>query len=545
MSKGVTTNGLPMPMLPGYNPTYPQREKHHKAHIFDIKQGTMLDFDAKVQDPKDHRDASTGPRADLINRTQTIAQNVTEAKKLNRTDATSTLSSLPTWVEFDRKVLRYYCYFIEAVVSSQVEKQRVRKCVLYYYLDDNTLHIAEPKIENSGIPQGVFVKRHRVPTHKGDRYITPEDLSFGSEIAVYGRIFRIIDSDEFTKQFHDAIGRPLGDPESHPVDEFTQKNMHVPETRHKAMHPFKEYMEARLGKPMLPSIAATQQFLNNDGKVLRFYALWDDTDTYGEKRPYVLHYFLADDTIEVLEVRQPNSGRDPFPCFLSRSKVPKKYEETVNDVIHIGFKGDHRTNYYTVTDLRIGGRIQVYGRDLKVVGCDAFTREFYKANFHMDDSHFPVLPEMVEAEELLPVLSPPEYNGFGTEEDSLGSYLFLQPKVPKRDYKKFIECDGIKLRYLAQFVNPSPADKERRFIVIFFVNDGTLGIFERYDRNSGFVGGKFLERQRIKNEQTNDFFKIADLKFNQPVVINKFAFLITECDQYTSEFLKNNLNHIS
>ena len=25
------------------------------------------------------------------------------------------------------------------------------------------MHVAEPKMENSGIPQGVFIKRHRIP----------------------------------------------------------------------------------------------------------------------------------------------------------------------------------------------------------------------------------------------------------------------------------------------------------------------------------------------------------------------------------------------
>ena len=42
-----------------------------------------------------------------------------------------------------------------------------------------------------------------------------------------------------------------------------------------------------------------------------------------EKRPFVLHYFLADDTVEILEVAQPNSGRDPWPALLKRIKLPK------------------------------------------------------------------------------------------------------------------------------------------------------------------------------------------------------------------------------
>lgn len=59
-------------------------------------------------------------------------------------------SKKPNWVEYDRKVLRFYMYFKEAVTESDVENFRVRKCVLYFYLTDGTVHIAEPKVENSG-----------------------------------------------------------------------------------------------------------------------------------------------------------------------------------------------------------------------------------------------------------------------------------------------------------------------------------------------------------------------------------------------------------
>jgi hypothetical protein len=60
-------------------------------------------------------------------------------------------------------------------------------------------------------------------------------------------------------------------------------------------------------------VEGTQKFFRNDGKVLRFYCQWSDPKMFGEKRPYTVHYFLSDDTVEVLEVPQPNSGRDLYP----------------------------------------------------------------------------------------------------------------------------------------------------------------------------------------------------------------------------------------
>lgn len=63
-------------------------------------------------------------------------------------------------------------------------------------------------------------------------------------------------------------------------------------------------------------------------QVLRFYAMWDDTNSmFGENRPYIIHYYLADDTVEVREVHKPNDGRDPFPVLIKRQRLPKTFVE--------------------------------------------------------------------------------------------------------------------------------------------------------------------------------------------------------------------------
>ena len=60
-------------------------------------------------------------------------------------------------------------------------------------------------------------------------------------------------------------------------------------------------------------------------QVLRFYACWDDSRRpFGDKMPFVVHYYLADDTMEVREVRRRNDGRDPWPLLVRRMPVPKK-----------------------------------------------------------------------------------------------------------------------------------------------------------------------------------------------------------------------------
>lgn len=79
-------------------------------------------------------------------------------------------------------------------------------------------------------------------------------------------------------------------------------------------------------KPLRPyeRYDTLKQFLEQDRRVLCFYCVWDDTgSTFGDLRELVLHYFLADDTIEIREMISPNSGRDTVSRFLRRSKLPK------------------------------------------------------------------------------------------------------------------------------------------------------------------------------------------------------------------------------
>ena len=117
---------------------------------------------------------------------------------------------------------------------------------------------------------------------------------------------------------------------------------------------------------------------SNDGKVLRFWAVWDARDgLYGDRRPYVIHYYLADDTVEVLEVHETNSGRDPFPVFIARAPMPRP------GMSQRGFTVAKRVNKaacYTPADLRIGAAVELHGRTMVLYACDAFTRTWYAQN---------------------------------------------------------------------------------------------------------------------------------------------------------------------
>lgn len=102
----------------------------------------------------------------------------------------------------------------------------MRKCVINHYLDDDTTYISEPRVENSGIPQGVFVKKHRIPKGDGSHY-TWEDFGIRVNMNFYGRVFRVVDADEFTRNFYADQGVDLPRAESYPDDNFDKTRLMV------------------------------------------------------------------------------------------------------------------------------------------------------------------------------------------------------------------------------------------------------------------------------------------------------------------------------
>jgi len=101
--------------------------------------------------------------------------------------------------------LRFFGYFKESVVESRLENYKIRKLVVFYYLEDNSIMISEPKEMNSGTPQGVFLKRQMVLKQDGSGYpLQPNDFRVGLDVGIFGRTLRIYDADEYTREFFDV-----------------------------------------------------------------------------------------------------------------------------------------------------------------------------------------------------------------------------------------------------------------------------------------------------------------------------------------------------
>ncbi|GMF23451.1 unnamed protein product [Phytophthora lilii] len=475
---------------------------------------------------------------------------------------TATRPFNPKFIANDKKVLRFEAYFLEAVHESNLENYRVRRCEVLYYLEDDTLQITEPKVENSGILQGNFVKRHRIPMPESDdrgnmQFFTVRHLNVGEELTFYGRTFHLISADEFTRNYLVSQGVYVPPDEAVPRDPYTVlRQAHMaretgqdPDAHYgKKKYPMKDFMEASLGKFARPS-DHLRRFLAHDRDVLRFFAIWDDTEKlYGIRHRYTLHFFLADNTIEILESYERNSGCDPFPKLLNRAKLSKDPErQACAAVCEEGADGEDVTptaphNYYSWEDLAIGEYLQIYNRRILLLDADASTRAWY------EDHNMPLAAAITVREEVppRPKFTPPPHDGLGSEEDSLQSCYHLLPKAPLKSIESLDTTEV--LRFRARFETEQPEDIARRFVISVIVSDQSVSIIEFIQRNAGIVGGKFLERTRIKRtrpdgsiattEGHSSWLGLDDFYVGARVRMAGRIFVLFEMDEYSAKYME-------
>ena len=173
-------------------------------------------------------------------------------------------------------------------------------------MEDSTIMITEPKEMNSGIPQGVFLKRQAVMKSGTQDILVPADFFIGETVEIYGRQFKVTDADPYTRDFFKSAMK-VELPETMPVPEDSFKKSQVPVVTKKDKMMI-DFLEHSLGGG---KVASQKQFLDNDRKVLKF-------NVHCDGEPFIIHYYLADDTMDIRQVHFPNNGKDRFPLLLKR-----------------------------------------------------------------------------------------------------------------------------------------------------------------------------------------------------------------------------------
>lgn len=69
---------------------------------------------------------------------------------------------MPTWIAYDKQILAFDAYFQETLQEIHNSPYQIRKVKIFFYLEDGTIKVIEPKVQNSGIPQGKHKKNTKL-----------------------------------------------------------------------------------------------------------------------------------------------------------------------------------------------------------------------------------------------------------------------------------------------------------------------------------------------------------------------------------------------
>ncbi|GAB5036391.1 protofilament ribbon protein of flagellar microtubules [Nannochloropsis oceanica] len=293
--------------------------------------------------------------------------------------ASAVVDSPPPWLQKDdREVLRYYAYSHEPVYEGgdvNVKVFRVRYFTIYYFTSSGMLSVKEPAQVNSGITQGTYLRKQKVPkatcqqqlegNERNPRFFSPSDFAVGATVAFYGRPLVITDADTYTREWHArTLGQPLGARLDSPVDGHRNQRLCMEQpllVRRQKQEVRRQQEREQQGQDNAVAIPKTRKLLpypRRDTKVLRFFCAFGDERCVGGPHRCVLYYYVGNQEMEIKETKE--QGRYHFPNFLNRQQVLSESGQV-----------------YQAEDLRCGDFIKVYGRQLLLVFCDASTVEWY------------------------------------------------------------------------------------------------------------------------------------------------------------------------
>lgn len=131
----------------------------------------------------------------------------------DRTDQFYKNPNIPKQKAFDNyfllsQVLRFYGYYVERLAGGDPQfpeyGYRVRKVVVFYHMEDDTVSVFEPHLENSGLEQGVTCPRGRYywPRNGVKTDMQPfriNDFKIGKDYPIRHYLIHLYDADDFTK----------------------------------------------------------------------------------------------------------------------------------------------------------------------------------------------------------------------------------------------------------------------------------------------------------------------------------------------------------
>jgi hypothetical protein len=105
-------------------------------------------------------------------------------------------------------------------------------------------------------------------------------------------------------------------------------------------------------------------------------------------------------------------------------------------------------------------------------------------------------------------------------------------------------CKTLSVKNVATSLQEMPKKEEtcRRFTLSYHLSDDTISIYEQPIANSGFVGGKYLDRCRVarpgSTAQAPTYYGPEDLYIGAVVDIFRRRFVVVDADHYVLKYME-------
>ena len=96
------------------------------------------------------------------------------------------------------------------------------------------------------------------------------------------------------------------------------------------------------------------------------------------------------------------------------------------------------------------------------------------------------------------------------------------------------------LNFSAVLISKNADDKRRKFVISFYLFDQTMAIYEEQVPNSGFRAGKFLNKMRVKNPATKEFFAPQDFYIGAKITVSGRVFELTGASELALGLMESN-----
>ena len=253
--------------------------------------------------------------------------------------------------EYERKVLRFFGVW-DGRENLFGDEQKVR---IHYSLADNKIEVLPVSTRNSGrdklsrlLKKTVILKKpggdddsqfpasySRATTAAGNSHASStqdvsfevarpyhwKDLAIGVRLAVASLFVLITDADEFTREFYKSKNMPLETSITMPTPTYPVLETYIP-----PYNPLFGSEEDSL-QTCKGSLAGSGPLLKDGAKaklyaglVLKFLCSFDAPKPADETRKFIIQFRLEDDSIQIMEPPQRNSGHKGG-SFLARGKV--------------------------------------------------------------------------------------------------------------------------------------------------------------------------------------------------------------------------------